>query len=167
MWMDLPAGSCRRSLRSARFASIRIRFRRSTTGWAMDAWRSLPSRVRTSCTGRSMMQGITSALNTGNPLLNKFNTPGQPPQTQPPYHTIFVHGKRDGTAGEECFVHFVGFASRDSGQQPGECDDSEFGRSLARRASFRATTRLRVRRRSLGRISARESICSLGRRTRW
>lgn len=46
--------------------------------------------------GSFQMQGITSALNTGNPLLNKFNTPGQLPQTQPPYHTIFVMGNATG-----------------------------------------------------------------------
>ena len=46
--------------------------------------------------GSFMMQGITSALNTDNPLLNKFNTPGQPLQTQPPYHTIFMFGNITG-----------------------------------------------------------------------
>jgi Carboxypeptidase regulatory-like domain len=42
--------------------------------------------------GQFNLQGVTSALNSGNPLLNAFNTPGQPEQTQPPYHTIFVLG---------------------------------------------------------------------------
>jgi hypothetical protein len=42
--------------------------------------------------GQFNLQGITSALNSGNPLLNAFNTPGQPTLTQPPYHTIFVLG---------------------------------------------------------------------------
>jgi len=42
------------------------------------------------------LQGITSALNTDNPLLNAFNSPGQPTQTQPPYHTIFVLGNITG-----------------------------------------------------------------------
>ncbi|MEI9977902.1 MAG: carboxypeptidase regulatory-like domain-containing protein [Edaphobacter sp.] len=46
--------------------------------------------------GQFNLQGITSALNTGNPLLNAFNTPGQPEQTQPPYHTIFVLGNITG-----------------------------------------------------------------------
>jgi hypothetical protein len=46
--------------------------------------------------GSFQMQGLDSALNTGNPLLNKFNTPGQPVQTQPPYHTIFVLGDFSG-----------------------------------------------------------------------
>src|ERR1700727_2765802 len=46
--------------------------------------------------GQFSMQGIDSALNTGNPLLNAFNTPGQPLQTQPPYHTIFVLGNITG-----------------------------------------------------------------------
>jgi Carboxypeptidase regulatory-like domain len=46
--------------------------------------------------GQFNLQGITSALNSGNPLLNAFNTPGQPEQTQPPYHTIFVLGNITG-----------------------------------------------------------------------
>jgi hypothetical protein len=46
--------------------------------------------------GQFNLQGVTSALNSGNPLLNKFNTPGQPLQTQPPYHTIFVLGNLTG-----------------------------------------------------------------------
>ncbi len=46
--------------------------------------------------GQFNVQGITSSLNTGNPLLNAFNTPGQPFQTQPPYHTIFVLGNLTG-----------------------------------------------------------------------
>ena len=46
--------------------------------------------------GQFNLQGITSALNSGNPLLNAFNTPGQPKQTQPPYHTIFVLGNITG-----------------------------------------------------------------------
>jgi hypothetical protein len=46
--------------------------------------------------GQFNLQGIDSALNTGNPLLNAFNTPGQPIQTQPPYHTIFVLGNLTG-----------------------------------------------------------------------
>src|SRR6201997_3123545 len=46
--------------------------------------------------GQFNLQGITSALNSGNPLLNAFNTPGQPEQTQPPYHTIFVLGNFTG-----------------------------------------------------------------------
>jgi hypothetical protein len=46
--------------------------------------------------GQFNLQGITSALNAGNPLLNAFNTPGQPEQTQPPYHTIFVLGNITG-----------------------------------------------------------------------
>ena len=36
---DSPAASCRRSRRSAKFASTRIRFRRSSTGWATGASR--------------------------------------------------------------------------------------------------------------------------------
>ena len=46
--------------------------------------------------GQFNLQGITSALNSGNPLLNAFNTPGQPEQVQPPYHTIFVLGNMSG-----------------------------------------------------------------------
>ncbi len=46
--------------------------------------------------GQFNLQGMTSALNSGNPLLNQFNTPGQPEQTQPPYHTIFVLGNFTG-----------------------------------------------------------------------
>ena len=46
--------------------------------------------------GQFNLQGITSALNSGNPLLNKFNSPGQPDQTQPPYHTILVLGNISG-----------------------------------------------------------------------
>ncbi len=46
--------------------------------------------------GQFNLQGITSALNSGNPLLNAFNTPGQPEQTQPPYHTIFILGNLTG-----------------------------------------------------------------------
>ncbi len=46
--------------------------------------------------GQFNLQGITSALNSGNPLLNAFNTAGQPEQTQPPYHTIFVLGNITG-----------------------------------------------------------------------
>ena len=46
--------------------------------------------------GQFNVQGVTSALNSGNPLLNAFNTPGQPNQTQPPYHTIFVLGNFSG-----------------------------------------------------------------------
>jgi hypothetical protein len=46
--------------------------------------------------GQFNLQGVTSALNSGNPLLNAFNTPGQPEQTQPPYHTVFVLGNITG-----------------------------------------------------------------------
>jgi hypothetical protein len=46
--------------------------------------------------GQFNLQGLDSALNTGNPLLNAFNTPGQPLQSQPPYHTIFVLGNITG-----------------------------------------------------------------------
>jgi len=46
--------------------------------------------------GQFNLQGVTSALNSGNPLLNAFNTPSQPVQTQPPYHTIFVLGNITG-----------------------------------------------------------------------
>src|SRR5580698_6524578 len=46
--------------------------------------------------GQFNLQGLDSALNTGNQLLNAFNTPGQPLQTQPPYHTIFVLGNLTG-----------------------------------------------------------------------
>ena len=46
--------------------------------------------------GQFNLQGLTSALNSGNPLMNAFNTPGQPQQTQPPYHTIFVLGNFSG-----------------------------------------------------------------------
>ncbi|MGD0443712.1 MAG: carboxypeptidase regulatory-like domain-containing protein [Edaphobacter sp.] len=46
--------------------------------------------------GQFNLQGITSALNSGNPLLNAFNSPGQTPETQPPYHTIFVLGNITG-----------------------------------------------------------------------
>ena len=46
--------------------------------------------------GTFFMMGLDSALNTSNPLLNKFNTPGQPLQTQPPYHTIFALGDVSG-----------------------------------------------------------------------
>jgi hypothetical protein len=46
--------------------------------------------------GQFNLQGVTSALNSGNPLLNAFNTPGQPDQVQPPYHTIFVLGNITG-----------------------------------------------------------------------
>ncbi|MCU1250388.1 MAG: hypothetical protein JWQ49_3417 [Edaphobacter sp.] len=46
--------------------------------------------------GQFNLQGITSALNSSNPLLNAFNSPGQPEQTQPPYHTIFVLGNITG-----------------------------------------------------------------------
>jgi hypothetical protein len=46
--------------------------------------------------GAFNMQGITSSLNTGNPLLNAFNTEGQSFQTQPPYHTIFALGNLTG-----------------------------------------------------------------------
>jgi len=46
--------------------------------------------------GQFNLQGLDNALNTGNPLLNAFNTPGQPLQTQPPYHTIFVLGNLSG-----------------------------------------------------------------------
>jgi hypothetical protein len=46
--------------------------------------------------GQFNLQGLDNALNTGNPLLNAFNTPGQPTLTQPPYHTIFVLGNITG-----------------------------------------------------------------------
>jgi hypothetical protein len=46
--------------------------------------------------GQFNLQGLDNALNTGNPLLNAFNTPGQPVETQPPYHTIFVLGNITG-----------------------------------------------------------------------
>jgi hypothetical protein len=46
--------------------------------------------------GQFNLQGITSSLNSGNPLLNAFNSPGQAPETQPPYHTIFVLGNITG-----------------------------------------------------------------------
>ena len=45
--------------------------------------------------GQFNLQGVTSSLNSGNPLLNAFNTSGQP-LTQPPYHTIFVLGNITG-----------------------------------------------------------------------
>jgi hypothetical protein len=46
--------------------------------------------------GQFNLQGLDNALNTGNPLLNAFNTPGEPKQTQPPYHTIFILGNLTG-----------------------------------------------------------------------
>ncbi len=46
--------------------------------------------------GQFNLQGVTSNLNSGNPLLNEFKTAGQPDQTQPPYHTIFVLGNITG-----------------------------------------------------------------------
>ena len=46
--------------------------------------------------GQFNLQGLDNALNTGNPLLNAFNTPGEPTNTQPPYHTIFVLGNLTG-----------------------------------------------------------------------
>jgi len=46
--------------------------------------------------GQFNMQGITSSLNSGNPLLNAFLTKDQTPQTQPPYHTIFALGNLTG-----------------------------------------------------------------------
>jgi len=46
--------------------------------------------------GQFNLQGLDNALNTGNPLLNAFNTPGEPTRTQPPYHTIFVLGNLTG-----------------------------------------------------------------------
>ena len=46
--------------------------------------------------GQFNLQGITSALNSGNPLLNSFLSPGQPEQTQPPYHTVLVMGNISG-----------------------------------------------------------------------
>jgi hypothetical protein len=46
--------------------------------------------------GQFNLQGLDNALNTGNPLLNAFNTPGQPIKTQPPYHTTFVLGNLTG-----------------------------------------------------------------------
>ncbi len=125
MWMDLPAGSFLRSHRSARFASIRTHFRRSTTGWAMGALRCSPSRARTSFTGSSICRESPQRLNSGNPLLNAFNTPGQPEQTQPPYHTIFVLGNMTGPIAKNASFTVAGSHRVDSGQQPGERDDSE------------------------------------------
>ncbi|WP_158793469.1 TonB-dependent receptor [Granulicella sp. L60] len=46
--------------------------------------------------GQFNLQGIDSALNSGNPLLNAFNTADEPEKTQPPYHTIFVLGNITG-----------------------------------------------------------------------
>ncbi|HXC96116.1 MAG TPA: carboxypeptidase regulatory-like domain-containing protein, partial [Edaphobacter sp.] len=46
--------------------------------------------------GQINLQGITSALNSANPLLNSFLSSGQPQQTQPPYHTILVLGNISG-----------------------------------------------------------------------
>jgi hypothetical protein len=46
--------------------------------------------------GQFNLQGLDDVLNTGNPLLNAFNTPGEPTKTQPPYHTIFVLGNLTG-----------------------------------------------------------------------
>jgi hypothetical protein len=46
--------------------------------------------------GQFNLQGLDNVLNTGNPLLNAFNTPGEPTKTQPPYHTIFVLGNLTG-----------------------------------------------------------------------
>jgi hypothetical protein len=46
--------------------------------------------------GQFNLQGLDNALNTGNPLLNAFKTPGQPLETQPPYHTIFILGNLTG-----------------------------------------------------------------------
>jgi hypothetical protein len=46
--------------------------------------------------GQFNLQGLDNVLNTGNPLLNAFNTPGESTKTQPPYHTIFVLGNLTG-----------------------------------------------------------------------
>ncbi len=48
-----PADNCRPSRRSAKFASTRIPFRPSSTGWATGASRFSPSPAPTSCTGIS------------------------------------------------------------------------------------------------------------------
>ncbi len=41
--------------------------------------------------GQFNLQGVSSALNSGNPLLNSFNVSGTARgETQPPYHTIFL-----------------------------------------------------------------------------
>lgn len=45
--------------------------------------------------GFFQMSGNTSGLNSGNPLLNA-NLNGQPPVTQPPYHTLFMFGNITG-----------------------------------------------------------------------
>src|SRR5271170_6530973 len=46
--------------------------------------------------GQYQLSGNDSSFNSGNPLLNAFNSPGQPTLTQPPYHTIFVLGNITG-----------------------------------------------------------------------
>ena len=74
MWMDLPAGSSLPSRRSARSDQSESVFCavRSSGLWTS---RSLQSRARTNFTA-VQSAGITSALNSGNPLLNAFNSPG-------------------------------------------------------------------------------------------
>src|SRR5437660_2228380 len=53
------------------------------------------------CHGQFMVNGNAAGLNARNPFLNAFNSPGQPEQTQPPYHTIFVLGNITGPLAED------------------------------------------------------------------
>jgi hypothetical protein len=46
--------------------------------------------------GFYQLSGNTSSFNSGNPLLNANESPGQTPITQPPYHTIFMFGDVSG-----------------------------------------------------------------------
>jgi hypothetical protein len=46
--------------------------------------------------GSFQVNGNDSSMNTGNPLLNAFLTPGQIPQSQPPYYTLLTLGSFTG-----------------------------------------------------------------------
>ena len=79
--------------------------------------------------GQFNLQGITSALNSGNPLLNKFNSPGQAVQTQPPYHTIFVLGNISGP-----LAKFASFTM--SGSHRAIQDNSQVSATILNMPSF-------------------------------
>ncbi len=96
MWTDLPAGSFlpKSSIREIRINQNPFSAQYDRLGYGRVEVFTKPGTDKFH--GQFNLQGMTSALNSDNPLLNAFNSPGQPEQTQPPYHTIFVLGNITG-----------------------------------------------------------------------
>ena len=94
--MDLPAGNCRRNRQFARFASIRIRFQRSSTGWDTGASRFSPSRERTRCTDADLYRAMTTPSIPAIRLL----------QSIPPYYSLQYNGTISGAMSKRASYFF-------------------------------------------------------------